>query len=360
MDGLSVVAPTGDPTYAELRGDAALSLSGSAAGRDLGAGYVLHPALKTLGQLYQRGDALLIHAASTPYRGRSHFDGQDVLESGLGGVGSVSDGWLNRAMQYTEQRDVLRGDSFSVGPMLPTVMKGRAPVMTWSPPIMKRPVSNALTASVAELYAATDPALAAALAQGLAMEELTNAMPEPVAPAASVSPRQAYLANAASAAASLMSAPSGPRIGALTIGGWDTHVRAGIFGGTFQERLEELDAVLTAFVGTIGEAWSETTLVFATEFGRTAEVNGSDGTDHGTGTVAIVAGGNVRGGRVLADWPGLAPSQLLDGRDLMPTIDLRSVFKGVLRDHVGLPDRVLDTEIFPDSADIRAVKDLVV
>jgi uncharacterized protein (DUF1501 family) len=160
-------------------------------------------------------------------------------------------------------------------------------------------------------------------------------------------------------AAKLMAADDGPRIAALAFDGWDTHANEGGPVGRLAQLLSGLDGALAEFESGLGERWRDTVVVVATEFGRTARINGTDGTDHGTGTIALLAGGAVKGGRVISDWPGLKPANLYEGRDLAPTTDLRAVIKGVLHDHLGLADRVLAETVFPDSAPVKAMKGLV-
>jgi uncharacterized protein (DUF1501 family) len=161
---------------------------------------------------------------------------------------------------------------------------------------------------------------------------------------------RAYVAEVAGTAARFLAKPDGPRVGAVGFVGWDTHINEGAASGQLANLLGALDGALAAIETNMGEAWRETVVAVITEFGRTARINGTDGTDHGTATVAFLAGGAVRGGRVIADWPGLKPAQLYEGRDLKPTTDLRSVLKGVLRDHLRVEEKLLATSVFPDSS----------
>jgi uncharacterized protein (DUF1501 family) len=156
-----------------------------------------------------------------------------------------------------------------------------------------------------------------------------------------------------------MAADDGPRIAALAFDGWDTHANEGGPVGRLAQLLSGLDGALAEFESGLGERWRDAVVVVATEFGRTARINGTEGTDHGTGTIALLAGGAVKGGRVIADWPGLKPASLYEGRDLAPTTDLRAVIKGVLRDHLGLSERVLAETVFPGSASAKPMPGLV-
>ena len=156
-----------------------------------------------------------------------------------------------------------------------------------------------------------------------------------------------------------MAADDGPRIAALAFDGWDTHANEGGPVGRLAQLLSGLDGAFAEFESGLGDRWEDTVIVAATEFGRTARINGTDGTDHGTGTIALLAGGAMKGGRVIADWPGLKVANLYENRDLKPTTDLRGVIKGVLRDHLGLGERVLAESVFPDSGACKPVKDLI-
>ena len=160
-------------------------------------------------------------------------------------------------------------------------------------------------------------------------------------------------------AAALMRSVGGPEVAVIEASGWDTHANQGGAKGTLAQRLAGLDKALRTLADELGPLWPQTAVLVVTEFGRTAAMNGTRGTDHGTGGCAFLAGGAVRGGRVVADWPGLARTALLDNRDLRPTLDLRSVFKAVLDEHMHVEARALATRIFPDSSGARPLKGLV-
>jgi uncharacterized protein (DUF1501 family) len=239
--------------------------------------------------------------------------------------------------------------------MLPLVIRGSAPVLSWSPRVYGTPLREATVARLMDLYAETDAVLARAFAEGTELDRVAEAGAAASAqpPAQALTPAARLtreFTEAAQAAARFLSTADGPRIGVLSYNGWDTHANEGPIRGQLAIRLGSLDAALAAFQTGMGAAWRDTVAVVVTEFGRTVRVNGTQGTDHGMATVALLAGGAVKGGRVLADWPGLGEQALFEGRDLAPTRDLRSVLKGVLRDHLGLPDAALGAGIFPDSA----------
>jgi uncharacterized protein (DUF1501 family) len=368
LDGLSLAAPVGDPNYQALRGRIAFQPAGSAqnAGLALDPMFVLNPAMPTLYALYQKREAMIVHAIATGYRGRSHFDGQDVLESGLAGVGRSDDGWMNRALANLPKSGGVETKGLAMGAVVPLIMKGQAPVLSWIPQIYNMELRSGTVARLMDLYRETDPSLAKAFSDGLGLEAIakggamTVAAPQPGVPAVPPPPRPfREFVETAEAAARFLASPDGPRIGALSFGGWDTHANEGIVQGQLPNRLAGLDAALTAFIATIGPAWRDTVVMIVTEFGRTARVNGTDGTDHGTGMAAILLGGAINGGRVLTDWPGLTDAALFEGRDLTPTRDLRGIFKGVLTDHLGVPTgRAMDA-IFPGSGTIAPAKDLL-
>jgi uncharacterized protein (DUF1501 family) len=371
LDGLATVAPVGDPAWEALRGDKALKLDGPTRALPLDGFFALNPAMPNLHRLYSNGQAILVHAAATPYRERSHFDGQDVLESGLPRPGRAESGWLNRALLNLEPGDRVASiggakarRSFAVGPVTPLVVRGPAPVLSWVPPRLP-PVGDETTLRLLDLYRHTDPTLARVLEERIefaAIARTTERKPEetgPVVQLGNIGQVRAYFAEVAGAASTFLANPNGPRVGALALDGWDTHANEGAVGGRLSALLGALDAAIAAIEKNMGAAWSETVVTLVTEFGRTARINGSEGTDHGTATVAILVGGALKGGRVIADWPGVRDSDLHEKRDLKPTTDLRAVLKGLLRDHLHVDERVLATDIFPDSASVMPLDGLL-
>jgi uncharacterized protein (DUF1501 family) len=368
LDGLAAVAPVGDPDWIALRGEKALTLDGKSPALALDPFFALNPAMPNVHRLYQAGQATLIHAVATPYRERSHFDGQDVLESGLGKPGATESGWLNRALAAIEPAGRADGGRkiFATGPVTPLLVRGPAPVLSWTPPRLP-PASDDTLMRLLDLYRHTDPALArvleeriglAAIARGGGMDAMPvqNEQPRP----AGVAQVQRYFAETAGAAAKFLARPDGPRIGALAFNGWDTHADEGALNGRLAALLGALDGAIGAIEKEMGSSWRETVVATITEFGRTARLNGTEGTDHGTATVALLAGGALKGGRVIANWPGLKPAQLHEGRDLTPTTDLRAVLKGVLRDHLRVSEQALASNVFPDSGSLRPMAGLLV
>ena len=367
LDSLAAVAPIGDPDWVRLRGDKALLLDGANPALKLDGFFALNPAMPELHRLYRAGQATIVHAAATPYRERSHFDGQDVLESGLTKPGATDTGWLNRALAALEPGGRVatnKRQAFAVGPVTPLIVRGAAPVMSWTPARLP-PATDDTLMRLAELYRHTDPPLARVLEERMGLAEIAKAGGVSMAPEKG-KPQQgpgaqvrAYFAEAAGAAAKFMARPDGPRVGALAFDGWDTHQDEGAVGGRLALLLAALDGALAAIEREMGPAWREAVVTVVTEFGRTARINGTEGTDHGTATVALLAGGALKGGRVIADWPGLKDANLYEGRDLKPTTDLRAVLKGVLKDHLRVPDAALATKVFPDSVAARPMTGLV-
>ena len=348
LDGMSAVQPYGDADFAALRGPLALPPPGSAGGvLDLGGFYGLHPSLVNLHAMYGAGEALPVHAVAGHSRSRSHFEAQDYLESGMDQ--RLMSGWLNRAvatMPAAPGHEI----ALSVGLSAPLLLRGPAPVEAWAPDHFAQPEADLYARLVS--ISQHDPVIGPALSEGIRERGLSaTAMGS-----GDADPKHDHGFQALSAAAGrLLAAPAGPRVAVLEIGGWDTH--AGQLH-RLSVQLKELDDGLGALRAALGDAWRHTMIVAVTEFGRTARVNGTQGTDHGTGGAAFVLGGAVNGGRVLADWPGLGAGKLFENRDLAPTLDLRAVLKGALKDHLGLSPHALD-QVFPGSGDVSPAAGLV-
>lgn len=356
LDGLAAVPPYGDPHYAGARGDLALGPPGSAGGvLELDGTFGLHPALANLHTLYRAGEASVLHAVATPYRERSHFDAQNVLEGGGGVPNGVAGGWLNRALDELGRAGKPR-DAIAIASSVPLVLRGEFAVSSWAPSRLPE-ADGDLIERVRAMYAAVDPGLAARLDAALGAREMVDG--------AGIGERMRAAGGAnvgplAAAAGRFLAAPDGPRVAVLDVGGWDTHANQGGADGALAARLRGLDAGLAQLKNALGDAWRETAVLVVTEFGRTVAVNGTRGTDHGTASCAFLAGGAVRGGRVAADWPGLAQRALHEGRDLRATTDLRSVFKGVLVAALGVPETALEGRVFPDSAAAKPATALMI
>ncbi|MBV9686227.1 MAG: DUF1501 domain-containing protein [Alphaproteobacteria bacterium] len=369
LDGLGVVAPVGDSDWGKLRGDKGLALDGATPALALDSFYALNPAMPNFHRLYQAGQAMVVHAVATPYRERSHFDGQDVLESGLSKPGAADSGWLNRtlaALAPGGRVDPHGRQAFAVGPIAPLVVRGPAPVLAWTPPRLP-PVGDDTTLRLLDLYRHTDPALARVLEERIGLAAVARAggmtsepgEEKPALQGGGIAQVRAYFAEAAGAAGKFLAGAEGPRVGALAFDGWDTHVDEGAIKGRLANLLGALDGAIGSIESNLGKAWRESVVVLVTEFGRTARLNGNDGTDHGTATVSLLAGGALKGGRVIADWPGLKEADLYENRDLRPTTDLRAVLKGLAEEHLGADAGRLDTAVFPDSSDVKPLRGLL-
>jgi Uncharacterized protein conserved in bacteria len=336
MDGLGAAPAIGDPDFASAREP--LAQFGAPALR-LDSTFALHPNLAELHAMVGRREATVVHAVGLAYRERSHFDAQQVLESGATRPYELATGWLARALAASGQKGI------ALTTTVPLVLRGRAAVDTWAPSFLPDPSAD-LVARLERMYAG-DPELATALQRartlhldapppqgGSADAPTMNGM------TANAAPRPGAFVVLAGKAAEFLAQPVGPQAAVLEIGGWDTHANQANPNGALANSLRQLDAGLAALRNglVLANAWGRTVVVVATEFGREVAVNGTLGTDHGSGGVAFVLGGPVRGG-VVADWPGLARAQRYEGRDLRATTDLRAVLKGVLADHLQLSSR---------------------
>lgn len=350
LDGMAAVAPVGDPLYQEKRGAIALKPPGEPGGTiALDRFFALHPALGAIEPYYRNGELLFVHAAGNGYHTRSHFDAQDLMETGLTVKQGESDGWLNRAIVLLQGGDKARL-GLAVGGAVPLILRGKAQVASWEPQGIGA-IDGDLMATLGPIYA-RDPLLGPALAEGIKAQAFSiSVLGDNTMTKGGVGFGPKAFAALAEAVGKLIAAPRGPRVAALDMGGWDTHVNQGAETGRLAQNLEGFAAGLDALAKAMGSAWRETVVVAVTEFGRTVAVNGNNGTDHGTASVLFVMGGAVKGGRVAGDWPGLA--QLQDNRDLRMTTDTRAVMKAALRDHFGLARAALDTKVFPDTIEIK-------
>ena len=367
MDGLAALPPVGDPNYAGLRGAMAFQRNGDKSALPLTDTFGLHPSLVKLKVMYAAGEVAPMHAVATGYRDRSHFDGQNILESGASAPFARPDGWLNKALGALPRSRSEMGIALSA--QAPLILRGATPVSTWSPSTLPEVQTDTMSRLMA-LYQARDPQLANALQSAMNSNTIaSDATMNDAAGAAMDSPQNGQngggrytgraLVPLAQVAARFLKDPQGPVAAVVDMTGWDTHANQGLDQGVLARNLTLLDDGLDAFKTEMGPAWRNTVVIVCTEFGRTARPNGSAGTDHGTGAAALLLGGAVTGGRVLADWPGLADGSLYQNRDLRPTTDLRAVFKGVLSDHLRVPNATLDTEAFPDSAAVRPMQGLI-
>lgn len=400
MDGLSVSPPVGDANYHALRGPIALAGFGEAGGAlQLDATFGLHPALASVHALAQKGEARIAPAVATPDRARSHFEAQDVLESGGTVVYGTNSGWLNRALQAMGPAN--RVQAISLGATAPLLLRGKVETAAWAPGGAPER-DHRLPGILQDLYA-RDPMLSQALASGLSTEGMARiasqdanqtlmaqsamappTMGVPTMGAPTMGDADLIAANAtqvqpAAAArgrlngqnadqarrlgatlAGLMTQPDGKQVAGVSFDGFDTHANQGAAQGQLANRLAYLDAFIDGLQTGLGPAWKDTLVVTATEFGRTAHVNGTNGTDHGTASTALILGGALKRGGIVGDWPTLQQARLFENRDTAPTLDMRGLFKGVLSEHLGVDRRALDTVVFPDSGQVAPATGLAV
>lgn len=342
LDGLYAVPAIGDPDFAAARGALARYASAPLA---LDTTFALHPNLVQLHAMYGRGELNVVHAVGLPYHERSHFDAQQVLESGGTRPYELSSGWLGRSLGGMK--------GIALATTVPLVLRGPTAVDTWAPSALPDPSAD-LVSRLERMYG-SDAALAAALARAKALHFDSAMMAEAGPPAPAGERRIGAFVVLAQRAAEFLAQPNGPRAAVLELGGWDSHANEVLPSGPTANNLRQLDTGLAALRDGLhaGGAWRDTVVVVATEFGREVAINGTQGTDHGSGGAAFVLGGAVKGGRVIADWPGLAKAQRFEGRDLRTTTDLRAVLKGLLADHLHVSARSLDADVFPGSSGIR-------
>jgi uncharacterized protein (DUF1501 family) len=358
LDGLAAVPPHGDPNYKSVRGVLALDTAGTNALHDLDGHFGLHPALINMKAMWDAKELAVFHNISSPYRDRSHFDGQNVLETGGAGPHLLSDGWLNRSLRPL---GLATGEgALAIASTPPLMLAGASKATSWMPEVMPEP-DKAFLERVRALYA-HDPALESALDRALEIEAQADAAMDdkPKNPADMARGYGAYgdLTPLFKGAGKLLAGEEGPRVAVFDVSGWDTHVNEGAADGQLARRLRALDQGLDAFKTALGATWNRTAVVMATEFGRTVKPNGSGGTDHGTAGAAFLLGGSVQGGVARAEWVGLEPAALQDGRDQPPRTDQRALFKAALADHMGVSRRDLEGSVFPESGLIAPMSGL--
>ncbi|HEX8300944.1 DUF1501 domain-containing protein [Sphingomonas sp.] len=337
-DGLGTIAPVGDPAFVSQRGLLAQDFASAA---KLDSMFALHPSLANVGALYQAKQALFVHAVASPYRDRSHFDGQNVLETGGTAAYAVKDGWLNRLLSLLPADN----KAIALAATIPMALRGRVEVGSYAPSALPD-ASDDLLGRVAAMYA-QDPQLHGIWEQAVATRVLTSDM-------AADNGRNAVATG--DLAAKLLSAEGGARIAMIETGGWDTHAQQ---RGRLGAQLRGLDGMIGALKTGLGPLWADTMVLVATEFGRTVKVNGTGGTDHGTASAAMLMGGAVNGGRVIADWPGLSDAALYEGRDLKPTLGLDTVIGSAVASHFGLGASQAAAKLFPDMRASRPIEGLV-
>jgi len=330
-DGLNIVMPTADPGFAAARGSLAVE-----GGLKLDALFTLHPALTETGKLYATREAMFAHAVASPYRDRSHFDGQNVLETGGTAAYQLKDGWMNRLIALLPKGE---SKAIALATTIPAALRGKAEVASYAPSALPA-ASDDLMARVSALYAG-DAQLHALWEQALATRAMTSDLSD-------VGGKNGAATGAL--AARLLTGPGSARIAMIETGGWDTHAQQ---KGRLAAQLKGLDGMIAALRTGLGAEWRNTLVIVATEFGRTVMVNGTGGTDHGTASAAMLVGGAVTGGRVIADWPGLSQAALYEGRDLKPTLGLDTLIANAVAQHYRLDPARVATALFPAQPAIR-------
>lgn len=327
-DGLNTVIPYADPAYAKLRGELAIPLAEST---KLDGTFALHASLAETAKLYSAGQALFVHAVASPYRDRSHFDAQNVLETGGNTAYQLKDGWMNRLLA---QLPKAQHEAIAFAATIPMALRGNMAVSSYAASRLPE-ASDDLMLRVSQLYA-EDAQLSSIWQAALDANNMTDS--------ASTGQDPTSLGKLA---ASFLVQANGPRIAMIETGGWDTHSAQ---AARLSRQLKSLDQLIAALKNGLGDTWQKTTIVVATEFGRTAAANGTGGTDHGTASAAMILGGDVKGGRVIADWPGLSASNLYENRDLKPTTNLNTLFASVAGASFGLDSTLLAQKLFTGSA----------
>ncbi len=326
-DGLSTVMPIGDPAFARIRPTEAAT-----AGAKLDSLFALHPMMTETAKLFASKEARFIHALASGYRDRSHFDGQNMLESGAARPYGRDDGWLNRlaATLPAEQAKAL-----AIAPSIPLLLRGPATVSSYAP--SRLPEANEDLMRRMSLLYAEDATLAPMWESALATRDMAGStMGGGIRKGADVGKM----------VAGLMAGANGARIVSLETDGWDTHAGQAQRLGN---QLQQLDALIAAVKAGLIAEWNDTLVMVATEFGRTVALNGTNGTDHGTASAAMLFGGSLAGGgKVTADWPGLSAANLYEGRDLKPTLRMEQIVTDTLAAHYGQEPAKLRRTLFPD------------
>jgi uncharacterized protein (DUF1501 family) len=336
-DGLNTVIPYADPAYAKLRGALAIDL---AQATKLDGTFALHASLAETAKLYQSGKALFVQAVASPYRDRSHFDAQNVLETGGKSAYQLKDGWMNRLLTLLPKA---QNEAIAFAPTIPMALRGKMEVGSYAASHLPQAPDDLLL-RVSQLYA-EDPQLNPLWQTAMQANNMAD----------DTSPKQDP-ASLGKLAASFLVKANGPRIAMIETGGWDTHSAQ---EARLSRQLTSLDQLIAALRNGLGDIWQKTTIIVATEFGRTAAANGTGGTDHGTASAALILGGDVNGGRVLADWPGLNQSNLYESRDLKPTLNLDTLIASLASASFGLDNTLVAKTLFPESANGKMLDGLI-
>jgi uncharacterized protein (DUF1501 family) len=384
MDAVSAVAPYAEQNYYDSRPKLAVPRPGDRGGLiDLDGYFGFHPALAKLKPYYDNKELAVVHAVASSYRGRSHFDAQDVLENGTEKINGAKDGWLNRLVgtMAANGRDASK-IGLAIGDQVPLAFQGGVNVASWHPLMNQSAQLDAFISKVLPLYK-DHPVLGKSLQDGKYIKTMAMAamgdgpsyledqldtsptddmmMGDDARMDGKLPPRHRATLSPANmkVVGALLSKENGPRVAMFESGGWDTHARQGVVLGALGNRLGTLAEMLDILAQSMQSVWDDTVVLVTTEFGRQVQENGSQGTDHGTGSLALVMGGAVNGGKIYGDWPTIAEDSLFEKRDLMPTTDLRAVQKAVLHGHLGVPLTDINHTILPGSGGVKMMYGLV-
>ena len=335
MDGLAAIPPFADPDIGSLRTE--LLPSNLLPGNQF---FGIHPALPTFAECMDTGQATAIHATGFRYTGRSHFEGQDIMQSGVLKPYASASGWLGRAMRAAQSKG---GVAISI-PM-PLILRGDAVSETQYPSWMQAP-PKATYELVTQLWSQV-PELKPYALRLLDSDKIrlaSDGTPEP-----NQQRRTAF--SLAKEAAQKMQLPGGPVVGVLDLNGFDTHAGQGAAEGLNATKLKQIDDAIRGYREGIGAKWAQSLVITVTEFGRTASINGTLGSDHGWGSCILAAGGLVKTRGIVSQWPGLKKSQLFEGRDLKVTVDAMAVYADALQSVFGLPPELIQKEVFSYAKD---------
>ena len=323
LDGIAAVPPIGDRNLPKLRKDLIIENE-----LEINPFFGLHPSLKNFANMLHMNEATIIHAVNFPYNRRSHFEGQNIVESGILKPFSSETGWLGRAMDLSE----ISGRALSLD--TPLLVRGKQKVENFFPASMKgsRNDSQALLEALRNVYEGDLLETANILSDQIKASQLDFRARDPV--------------GLATYAGTKMKNSIGPRVSVIRVPDFDTHANQGADKGNHAAQLTIVDDVLKALKDTLGDVWSNTIVVTLTEFGRTARQNGSGGTDHGFGSASFLAGGLLNNSRIISDWPGLKSKNLFEDRDLYATVDMRSVCAACLEASFGLEHEQIREDVF--------------
>ncbi len=336
-DGLAILAPTGDPAFVGARGDIA---STAGEGAKLDSLFTLHASLGTAAQMFAQKQAMFAHAVTSAYNERSHFDGQNVLETGGSRPYARSDGWMNRLLTLLPAHE---RKALALANAIPPALRGPINVGSYAP--SRLPDADAMLMERVAMMYAEDKMLAPLWAAATETEAMAGTMDTSAAGngAAAFGRRGGDVGKLA---ANLMAGPDGARVVMIESSGWDTHSAQ---HGRISNALSDIDKTIATLRTELGDAWGKTLVLVATEFGRTVHANGTKGTDHGTAFATMIFGGGlVKGGTIIADWPGLATGQLHEGRDLKGTMRFEQLVADTLGAHYAIDPGTMRRTLFPD------------